>query len=223
MYRCHIGPVIGSRKLDNITRLQIQRLIQALPAQTGATVLALIKTLYREAIAAELISLSPATNIARPKIQIKPRKFLTFQELKELNFGKFQNQIIFLAAHGLRWGEAQALTENDIYGGRVHIFKSINGPTKSVAGIRTVPHLTQFQTFPSSPKALRNSLAKAGVHIHSLRHTYAYLLKTSSVHVTTAQKLMGHSDPKITLGIYTRFRDNEIDEAGQLILASLAG
>jgi len=223
MYRCHIGPAIGSRKLDSISRLQIQGLIQGLPAQTGATVLAVIKTLYREAIAAELVALSPAINISRPKIQINPRKFLTLQELKEHDFGKFQNQIIFLAAHGLRWGEAQALRESDIHGGRVHIFKSIHGPTKSGAGIRTVPHLTQFQVFPRTPKALRKCLAKAGVHIHSLRHTYAYLLKTSMVHVTTAQKLMGHSDPKITLGIYTRFRDDEIDEAGQLMRAALAG
>ena len=223
MYRCHIGPIIGSRKLDSVSRLQIQGLIQGLPAQTGAMVLAVIKTLYREAIAAELVSLSPATNITHPKIQVNPRKFLTIQELKEYDLGKFQSQIIFLAAHGLRWGEALALTENDIHGGRVHISKSIYGPTKSLAGIRTVPHITQFQTFPRTPKALRKSLAKSGVHIHSLRHTYAYLLKTSGVHVTTAQKLMGHSDPKITLGIYTRFRDNEIDEAGSLIRAALAG
>jgi len=223
MYRCHIGPAIGSRKLDSISRLQIQGLIQGLPAQTGATVLAVIKTLYREAIAAELVALSPAINISRPKIQINPRKFLTLQELKEHDFGKFQNQIIFLAAHGLRWGEAQALTYEDIYDGRVHITKSIYGPTKSRAGIRSVPYLTNFEPFPRSPKALRKTLAVAGVHIHSLRHTYAYLLKTSMVHVTTAQKLMGHSDPKITLGIYTRFRDDEIDEAGQLMRAALAG
>jgi integrase len=41
--------------------------------------------------------------------------------------------------------------------------------------------------------------------------------------LAVAQKLMGHSDPKITLGIYTRFRDDEIDEAGQLMRAALAG
>ena len=57
----------------------------------------------------------------------------------------------------------------------------------------------------------------------SLRHTYAYLLKTSGVHVTTAQKLMGHADPGVTLGIYTRFRDEEIDDAGAAIRDSLRG
>jgi integrase len=183
--------------------------------------LALIKTLYREAIAAELITMSPAENIGRPKIQVKQRKFLTVQELEQYDFGKFQNQIMFLAAHGLRWGEAVALTHNDIYDGRVHISKSIHGPTKSKTGIRTVPYLTNFDIFPRTPKGIRKSLAQAGVHIHSLRHTYAYLLKTSGVHVTTSQKLMGHSDPKITLGIYTRFRDDEIDAAGQLMRAAL--
>ena len=32
-------------------------------------------------------------------------------------------------------------------------------------------------------------------------------------------ELLGHSDPKITLGIYTGFRDEEIQEAGKLIKA----
>ena len=40
--------------------------------------------------------------------------------------------------------------------------------------------------------------------------------------LAVAQKLMEHSDPKITLGIYTRFRDDEIDEARRLMQAVLA-
>jgi integrase len=121
------------------------------------------------------------------------------------------------------WGEAVALTENDIYDGRVHISKSIHGQVKSRAGVRSVPLVSEFKPFPKTPKALRRELAEHGAHIHSLRHTYAYLLKTSGVHVTTAQKLMGHADPGVTLGIYTRFRDEEIDNAGAAIMDSLRG
>jgi hypothetical protein len=33
---------------------------------------------------------------------------------------------------------------------------------------------------------------------------------------------MGHADPGVTLGIYTRFRDDEIDGAGAAILGSLS-
>jgi integrase len=53
-----------------------------------------------------------------------------------------------------------------------------------------------------------------GVTIHSFRRTYAYLLKTQGIHVTTAQKLLGHSDPMMTLKIYTSVLDDEIDAAG---------
>ena len=98
-----------------------------------------------------------------------------------------------------------------------------HGQVKSKAGMRSVPHVSEFKVFPKTPKALRRELAEYGAHIHSLRHTYAYLLKTSGVHVTTAQKLMGHADPGVTLGIYTRFRDEEIDNAGAAIMDSLRG
>ena len=222
-YRCHIHDAIGNLEIQDITRLDVQKIVQSLPPQIGATTLALLKTLYREALIAELVLISPADKVSHLRIQVEERKFLTYQELELCDFGKFRIQILFLAAHGVRWSEALALTAADIYDGRVHVTKSILGATKSAAGVRAVPHLTDFERFPRSPKALRKVLAKSGVHIHSLRHSYAYLLKTSGVHVTTAQKLMGHSDPKVTLGIYTRFRDSEIDDAGDLIKLELAG
>ncbi len=50
--------------------------------------------------------------------------------------------------------------------------------------------------------------------VHSLRKTYAYNLKESGVHVTTAAKLMGHSNPMVTLKIYTQVRDSEIMDSG---------
>ena len=48
--------------------------------------------------------------------------------------------------------------------------------------------------------------------IHGETKTYAYFLKTNDVHVTTAAKFLGHSDPMITLKIYTLVRDTEVDE-----------
>jgi integrase len=56
-----------------------------------------------------------------------------------------------------------------------------------------------------------------GVTVHSFRRTYAYLLKTQGIHVTTAQKLLGHSDPMMTLRVYTSVLDSEIDDAGTLL------
>jgi integrase len=56
------------------------------------------------------------------------------------------------------------------------------------------------------------------VTVHSFRRTYAYLLKTQGIHVTTAQKLLGHSDPLMTLKVYTSVLDSEIDDAGHKLL-----
>ena len=222
MYRRYIYPALHEYELAEINREHIQNLIKSLPPQTGATTLAVLKTIFREAIDNAYCENSPAATVRRPKIQVIPRNFLTLQEIVSLDLPKFRTQIIFLAMHGLRWGEAVALTPEDIYEGRVHVTKSIHGPVKTNSGLRSVPLVSDFKVFPRTPKALRKELAVHGAHIHSLRHTYAYLLKTSGVHVTTAQKLLGHADPGVTLGIYTRFRDEEIDSAGVSILEALA-
>ena len=54
---------------------------------------------------------------------------------------------------------------------------------------------------------------KHGVTVHSFRRTYAH-----GVHVTTAQRLLGHSDPIMTLKIYTSVLDNEV---GKLLRGKL--
>jgi integrase len=218
MLKCHVAPSIGAISIEAITRSDIQGSLRGLPPQTAAMTLAVIKSVYREAQARGIVESSPAHGISGPKIMVAPRKFLTWEEVKIGDFGKYTSCIRFLALHGLRWSEALALTSEDIRDGRIYVSKSLHGQTKSKSGIRTVPLVCELPVFPSSPKTLRRALAPYGVTIHSLRHTYAYLLKQQGVHVTTAQRLLGHSDPRITMGIYTQVLDNEIDEAG-LILA----
>ena len=83
--------------------------------------------------------------------------------------------------------------------------------------MRVVPLIGDFRQMPKSPKTLRKVLDRYVIHIHSLRHTYAYLLKTQGIHVTTAQKLLGHSDPKVTLKVYTQVLDNEIENTGEIL------
>jgi integrase len=88
------------------------------------------------------------------------------------------------------------------------------GPTKTESGVREVPYFGYFKQFPKTRVAIAKLLSEHGVTIHSLRKTYAYFLKTNDVHVTTAAKFLGHSDPMVTLKIYTMVRDNEIDDIG---------
>lgn len=220
--KSHVFPILAHRDVREIKRLEIQSVIQGLTPQTAATSLAVMKTIFREALAQQIIQSSPAHGISGPKIIVKPRNFLTWQEVSAGTFGNYTTHIRFLALHGLRWSEAVALTIDDIRDNRVWISKSVHGETKSKAGVRSVPLVSPFKIFPRSPKTLRKVLKPYGVDIHSLRHTYAYLLKQQGVHVTTAQRLLGHADPRVTMGIYTQVLDNEIDDVG-ILLSKAAG
>ena len=216
-YRVNLAPVLSKKHLDQIDKNDIMSAIATLPPQTKYQTLMVARTIFREAIERELVVANPAATIKPPRITVKPMKFLTWEELSALNFGKQHKRILFLALHGLRYGEAAALTESDIYDDLVHITKSKHGPTKTKAGVRNVPLIADFQPFALNQKSIARALRPYGVTVHSLRKTYAYLLKTSGVHVTTAQKLMGHSDPVVTLKIYTLVKDEEIATSGKTI------
>jgi integrase len=192
-----------------------------LPAQTRYQTLMVARVIFREAVERELIEASPAASIKPPRIEVKPGKFLTWEELSVIDFGKQTSRIQFLALHGLRYGEAVALRNEDIYDGLVHVNKSAAGATKTLAGNRAVPLLSPFPGFAKSQKRLATLLHPYGVNVHSLRKTYAYTLKCSQIHVTTAAKLMGHSNPLVTMKIYTLVLDDEIVKSKSAIEAFL--
>jgi integrase len=213
LYERYLKPVIGHKDLDENLRQDLQLHLLGLPPQTARHCLMVAKTTWREALNYGVCQNNPTIGIKTPKIQEKPRHFLTWEEIDSRDWGRYNNQIRFLALHGLRWSEAVALSEDDIKEGFVNVYKSIYGPCKSSSSIRKVPYLGYFQKFPVTHKPLMKAAHLHGITVHSLRRTYAYLLKTQGIHVTTAQRLLGHSDPVLTMKIYTGVLDSEIGEA----------
>ena len=63
------------------------------------------------------------------------------------------------------------------------------------------------------PLLQRAELADERFTIHSLRHTFATTLAEKGVHPSTAQKMLGHSDIRMTLAIYTHATDGMQDAA----------
>lgn len=220
-YQRHFAPSLGEKPLDAITRTEIERIVYSLPNQTGYQALMIIKALFREAVMRNWSPSNPTQGIKAPRIRVKPSRFLTWEQIDTADFGKYNTHIKFLALHGLRWGEAAVLTPDDIRDGLVHINRSIHGDTKTASGVRTVPYLGYFQTFPKTRKPIARVLKPYGVNIHSLRKSYAYILKSNDIHVTTAQKLLGHSSPMVTLAVYTQVLDTEIRDTGEKIILSL--
>ena len=213
-YNRNVSPKVGEREMAEITKKDFLDIFAPLAAPNYFQTLMATRVIYREALDREIVSESPVAKIKAPKSRPKNQKFLTWEDVSQSNFGKFDSHIKFLALHGPRWGEAVALRESDIYCEKVHINKSMYGPTKTPSGVREVPYFGYFKQFPKTRVGIARELSKYGVTIHSLRKTYAYFLKTNEVHVTTAAKFLGHADPMVTLKIYTMVRDNEIDDIG---------
>ena len=221
-YRRYLKDAMGSYELDLVKPVELQQCLLALPPQTSRHCLMLIKTIYREANLYGHTKANPSIGLKTPQIQLSEKKFLTWDEVDSRSWGRYDEQIRFLALHGLRWSEAVAITESDIRDGFVYVSKSVYGPCKSKSSIRKVPYLGHFSPLPVSYKPMQKCANTHGVTIHSFRRTYAYLLKTQGIHVTTAQRLLGHSDPMMTLKVYTSVLDSEIDDAGAMLLKAIS-
>lgn len=217
IYRREIQPVIGDMDLNEVTLLDIQKMVISQKPYSARLSLMLVKTLYREARVFGITEKNPTVGVKLPKRPEPKRTFLTWDQVNALDWGKYNEQVRFLALHGLRWSEAVALTEKDIVDGYVTVNKSFYGNTKSASSNRKVPYIGFFKPLPKTYKALAKAVNKNGITVHSLRRTYAYLLKQQGVHVTTAQKLLGHADPMVTLKIYTSVLDNESDSVGTML------
>jgi integrase len=217
IYRVHIQPTIGLIDIRKVTKADLTKLIALPSSQTAYKTVMVLKSMLNYAETNQIIEENHAKNIKAPKIVVKPHKFLTWEDLSRIDFGIQTRRIQFLALHGLRFGEAVALTKEDIVDGRIHIKRSKWGETKTPSGVRSVPLLSDFVEFPFYQGSIAKALKPYGVTVHSLRKTYAYILKNANIHVTTASKLMGHSNPMVTLKIYTQVLDEEIDKSGVAI------
>ena len=222
LYRRHLQPLIGGLKIDDVPSSELQIKLLSMPPQTARHTLMLAKTIWREALTYGVTEKNPVARLKTPPIQVATRKFLTWEEVDALDWGRYNNQIRFLALHGLRWSEAAVIRDEDIREGYVWVNRSVHGLCKSRSSIRKVPYLGYFQSFPKSYKPMQKAANRHGINLHSLRKTYAYLLKTQGLHVTTAQRLLGHSDPIMTLKVYTAVRDDEIDLAGDKLKSFIA-
>jgi len=217
LYKKNLQPIVGHLEIDEVPPLTLQTTLLDFKPQTSKHSLMVMKSMYREALMYKVATVNPTLGLKTPRIQFTPKKFLTWDEVNSLDWGKYNDQIRFVALHGLRWSEAAVITDSDIRDGFVWVNKSYWGDVKSKSSNRKIPYLGFFKPLPKTYKSFRKAVNLHGVSVHSLRRTYAYLLKTQGIHVTTAQKLLGHSDPLMTLKVYTSVLDSELDDAGDIL------
>lgn len=123
IYESHIKPVIGHRKMNNITNTDIQQVIaemnkKGLSTWTMKHARKIMNIAFTKAYEEKIISANPVEKIDIPNKQGKPRKTITTSELKIL-FDNLKNTrwywaFRFMLVTGLRRGELLALKWSDI-------------------------------------------------------------------------------------------------------------
>jgi integrase len=142
----------------------------------------------------------------------------------QLDLGKYQEQFHFMATHGLRPGEAAALTPEDIYRDfdgywRVRINKTHGSNSTKCRYAREMPLLIDappsFKSWARDPDTLARHLKPFGLTPHSLRKTAASWLFRQGVDLKTVMTWCGWKDPKIALQIYAEVMSFQEEETAQ--------
>lgn len=118
--RCHLIPAFKKRLINQITPMDVQKLVNKWAAELSAeTVLRQYRTLsaiMRSAYNCDLIVKTPCRAIKLPKVKRREPKILDGTDLKKLadGLGAFGSMAYIGAVLGLRWGEVAGLRVKDI-------------------------------------------------------------------------------------------------------------
>jgi len=123
VYMKHIRPVLGHRKLHEITHLQVKALINDLDRtgykyETQNKVRIILLDMFNKAMLDDFVHKNPARGITIKRDEKNEPKYLTLEEQKlffDYCRGTFYDNMFIVSLHsGLRPGEVYALTENDL-------------------------------------------------------------------------------------------------------------
>lgn len=178
---------------------------------------------YISAVFSELIRLgvwhesNPISAIRQIKTDQTELQFLTLDQVKLLlvECQKSTNNhcypvALLCLATGARWDEAESLTRQAVYGGKVHYHKTKNGQSRAVpikSELETLileRGLPSGRLFMSCRSAFRSAYERCGFDTprqltHILRHTFASHFMMASGDILTLQRILGHSSIQVTM------------------------
>ena len=164
--KLHVFPMIGEMQLNQISRANIQAMVKiwdknGLMPRTIIRHLAVLKGVFNDAVASDLIDKTPVFKLDIPKPQKPHRRPLTIAEMADLFEAlesKWHPHIYIAIATGMRWSELAGLKIKNFD----WVAKELKvDHSKTLAGIRTIK-LSQ-----TSMKFINQHLAETGRNMSS--------------------------------------------------------
>ncbi|EDT1600742.1 tyrosine-type recombinase/integrase [Salmonella enterica] len=174
---------------------------------------------------------NPLENVRQFRTDESEMAFLTTEQIELLleecrrSSAKDLEMVVKVClATGARWSEAEKLKRSQIAAGKITFTK-----TKGKRN-RTIPLDPKFAAelpkkngnlFSPCYYAFRSALERAGIELpagqltHVLRHTFASHFMMNGGNILVLQKILGHTDIKMTMR-YAHFAPNHLEEAAKL-------
>lgn len=129
-------------------------------------------------------------------------------------------------ATGARWGEAESLTGKQISPGKITYIKTKGKKNRTVSISEELyeifPKLrTSKPVFTGCYSAFRGAIKRAGIDLpdgqlsHVIRHTFASHFMMAGGNILILQRVLGHTDIKITMR-YAHFAPDHLAEVIKL-------
>ena len=124
VWRVHVEPAWGKRRIGDIRRTQVQTWVSGLKISASSVAHAhtVLAGILDDAVADRRLAANPARGVKLPRKTPKARNYLTAPQASALaDESKHPEIVLLLATTGLRWGEMAALRVRDIDLGRGRI------------------------------------------------------------------------------------------------------
>lgn len=219
----YLVPMIGDRPISKLRPAHYldfrkHRINNGITANTCNHDLAYLKTVFNKLQKSDYISVNPFQHISKLPMDEVELSYLTKYQIKRLLVACRHSKnesllpVVLLALRtGARWSEAEQIKLSNINRLSVTYTATKNGKS------RTVPITPEFsiylrnrpvvkgRIFANCYKSFSNALKRANISLpkgqltHVLRHSYASHFMMNGGDILTLQKILGHSDLKLTM------------------------
>lgn len=208
------NPSVRRFSPSDFAEYRLRRMADGISANTVNHEQAYLKAVFNELARQGLwTGANPMDSVRRLKLEETELAFLAEDQIDELLFqcSRSSNPSVYYVARlalatGARWSEAEGVTRNNFTPYRVTYNATKSGKSRSVPLDRGLyDELLDALPFESCYSAFRSAIDRAGIQLpkgqltHICRHTFASHFVMNGGHILTLQKVLGHSDLKLTM------------------------